>query len=410
MSDKKKNTTLLLTIFITVFIDLLGVSIIIPVIPSVLDISNPAIGSQYSEASLDILYGLLLMCYPLMQFFGAPILGAISDNKGRKPILTVALLGTMIGYIFFAYAVYTVNIPLMFVSRMLPGFTGGNISIIMSSIADVSTKEARTRNFGLVGMAFGIGFVIGPVVGGILSDSAIVSWFSHYVPFVFTALLTFINIVLVHFFFNETLKKKKDTKISMFAGIINIKKAFQSPNLRNVFIVVLLLSVGFTFYTNYIAKYLMKDFGFSEKDLGYLFGYIGLWLAFTQGFVVRKLSKTVLPKRILMISMPVIGFGIFMMIFPKEAWMFYIINPIIALGKGTTAPNMSTIVSSQVSEEQQGAILGINQSMQSLGQIIPTAVGGFLLTITNYFPIVVGACVIFLAYIIYLYNFNRIKY
>lgn len=412
MAEGSKTTKgLLLTIFITVFIDLLGVSIIIPVIPAIFFEQNSQFFSgPITDDQKSLIYSFLLMCYPLAQFFGAPLLGSLSDRNGRKPILSMALIGTMIGYFLFAYAIYIKSVPLLFISRIIPGFTGGNISIILSSIADVSTKEERTSNFGLVGMAFGLGFILGPVVGGILSDDTILPWFNHMVPFIFTGLLTILNIILVRFFFKETLKKRTQSEINIFAGFKNVKNTFRTPALRNIFIIVLLLSVGFTFFTNFYSAYLYDEFQFSEKNIGYLYGWIGLWLAFTQGFIVRKLSKLSNPKKVLLVSIPFIGIGIGLLLLPTEAWVFYLINPIIAIAQGTTSPNMNSIVSEQVSEELQGSIMGINQSMQSLGQIIPTAIGGILLAQSKSLPLAVGALVIGFAFIGYLINYRKIRY
>lgn len=406
--DKSKRA-LLFTIFITVFIDMLGVSIIIPVIPAIFFEQDSQFFAQgTSMDTKSIIYSLLLMCYPLFQFFGAPLLGTLSDRKGRKPILSIALVGTLIGYLLFSYAIVIRNLPLLFISRIIPGFTGGNISIIMSAIADVSTKEDRVNNFGLVGMAFGLGFVLGPVIGGLLSDDTILPWFDHHVPFLVTAGLTLLNILLVRRFFQETLKVKKDTKISMFSGFKNIADSFKTPKLRNIFSIVLLLSVGFTFYTNFFSTYLYDHFDYTEKDIGLLYGYIGLWLAFTQGFIVRKLSSKILPAKVLMISIPMLAIGLALLLAPSESWWFYIVNPIIAIAQGVTSPNMSSLVSSQATEEFQGSILGINQSMQSLGQIIPTALGGILMTVNLTFPLVMSAIVILLAFIIYIFVSKKI--
>ena len=137
---------------------------------------------------------------------------------------------------------------------------------------------------------------------------------------------------------------------------------------------------------------------------------MGLWLAFTQGFVVRKLSKVANPKKVLLVSIPFIGIGIGLLLVPTEAWLFYLVNPIIALAQGTTSPNMNSIVSEQVSEEMQGSIMGLNQSMQSLGQIIPTAVGGMLLAQSISLPLTMGALVIGFAFLGYLVNYKKIKY
>lgn len=411
MSEKKKgNSKLLFIIFITAFIDLLGVGIIIPIIPALFFEGDGFMVVGYSESTKAILYGFLLAAYPLMQFFGAPILGALSDKYGRKPILTIALIGTLIGYLVFAYGVIAQNLWLLYIGRLLPGFTGGNISIVTSSIADVSDKENRTKNFGLIGMAFGIGFVIGPSIGGILSDPTILPWFDLHVPFLFTAGLTAINIILVHFNFRETLKEKQNTKVKIFKGIENIFTSFLKPELRSVFIIVLLLSIGFTFYTNFFSAYLFVQFEFSTKDVGFLYGYVGIWLAFTQGFLIRIVSKRMKPKQVLVYSIPLLALGLALILIPTKGWMFYLVNPIIAIFYGLTFPNLTSLVSAQVDETMQGSILGINQSMNSFGQVLTISIGGLILAQGISLPLIASTLFIFLAFIAFMAMRSRIKY
>ncbi len=402
--NKSANSSFLLTIFITVFIDLLGIGIIIPVIPAIFfEEGSQFFTDQYSEDTISILYTLLLASYPFMQLFGAPLLGALSDKYGRKPILIIALIGTFIGYLLFAYAILSRNLWLLFFSRMLPGFTGGNISVIMSSIADVSDADSKTRNFGLVGMAFGIGFILGPMIGGLLSDNTLVSWFDHYVPFVFTAVLTLFNILLVLFRFRETLLEKINTKISAWKGLENIFISFTNPRLRVLFVVVLLVSIGFTFYTQFFSVLLYEEFDFKEKDIGFLYGYIGIWLAITQGVIVRFLSYRLPPKKILVFSLPILALGISLIFIPSEGWMFYIVNPVIAIFYGITSPNMTSLVSSQADKSLQGSILGINQSMLALGQTITPLIASYLLIKSAYLPIAASTVFIFIAFIIFFF-------
>ncbi len=384
---------------------MLGVGIIIPIIPATFfEKGTQLFSSGTTDASIAILYGLLLASYPFMQLFGAPMLGALSDRYGRKPVLTVSLFGTMIGYLLFGYALLTSQLWLLFVSRMIPGFTGGNIAVIYSSIADISDEKTRAQNFGLVGMAFGLGFILGPTLGGLLGDETVVSWFGHDTPFWFTASLTLVNIVLVKFIFKETLSSPTTSKISPWTGINNIITSFRRPNLRSIFSVILLMSLGFTFYTQFFAVYLIQDFSFTEKDIGLLYGWIGVWLSLTQGFLVRKFAR-ISPYKIVRYALLALPFTIVILLVPEQARWFYLLTPFVALAYGMLSPNLISVVSMQASAQHQGEILGINQSMQSLGQMIPPLIAGYALTINGNLPLMGAGLFTLLAWLVFRWRF-----
>lgn len=409
MATTQRSTgSTLFTIFLTIFIDLLGIGVIIPVIPALFfEPSNNFFPPEVSVEQRSILYGFLIAAYPILQFFGAPMLGALSDRYGRKPMLSLSLVGTMIGYLLFAWAILSQNIWLLFISRALPGFTGGNIAIILSSIADVSDAKSRAKNFGLVGMAFGLGFILGPTIGGILADESVVSWFNAATPFWFTAILTLFNILLVQFNFRETLLKKRSSNINIFSGFQNIGVAFQAPNLRAIFIVILLLSLGFSFFTQFFSVLLIQKFSFTEKNIGLLFGWIGIWLAITQGLVVRILSRYVQSANIISFSIFALAVALGLLLLPDQSYWFYILNPLVAIAQGITAPNMTAVVSEQATPAQQGEILGINQSMQSLGQAVPPIIAGYINTISGSLPILTASLLIFSGWLMYVLVFRK---
>lgn len=382
----------LIPIFLTVLIDMLGVGIIIPVIPPLI-ISNSAglLSPDISPFYRAVLYSSLIACYPIMQFFGAPILGALSDRYGRKPVLMASLLGTALGYFLFAIAIWSKNLPLLFFSRLLPGFMGGNIAIIQSSISDVSDEGSKTRKFGLVGAAFGVGFVIGPTLGGILADPDILPWFNAATPFWFTAIVTLFNTALVQAYFLETLPQSRATAISPLTGLRNVATAFRLPQLRALFSAVLLLSLGFTFFTQFFAVYLIERFSFEEKDIGLLYGWVGIWLVLTQAFIVRRLSHHYLPAQVVGVSLLLMAAMIGMLVLPPQAHWFYFLNPLIAIFHGCTSPNVTAIVSSAAHKTEQGKILGINQSMLALGQAIPPLLGGILSHTNTRYPLLASA-------------------
>ena len=228
----------MLAIFTTVFIDLLGFGILIPVFPLLISPGSPfrVTPEGWSFTQGLIMLGWLQAIYPFCIFVAAPILGQMSDRHGRRPVLAASIFGTSVGYVLFAIGISTANIPLLFAARALDGITGGNLAVAQAAIGDVSTNENRAKNFGLLGAAFGLGFIIGPYLGGRLSspDASFYglfdtpSWFDATTPFWFAAIIALANGVSVLVTFPETLKEKfHGGRIKMGRSISNVVAGFK---------------------------------------------------------------------------------------------------------------------------------------------------------------------------------------
>lgn len=398
----------LLPILLTAFIDLLGIGIIIPVYaPLIIDDQNgllPSFLKDYPE----MVYGLMVACYPLAQFLGAPLLGALSDRHGRKPLLSLSLLGSMLGYMIFAYGVLSNNLWLILVARALDGFTGGNISIVFSAIADFSeSAEKRARNFGLVGMMVGLGFILGPLLGGFLADDEILPWFGPSVPFWAAAALCGINVLLVLALYKETLKVKSDKAVSALAGFRNLRLGFSLPNLRSLFMVGFLATFGFSFFTQFFSVYMIQEFSFKEKDLGLMFGYMGICIAMVQGGLMRVVGKRMAPSKIVVIMLLLLGLAIPAIVLPDAVWGVMLVLLFIAIFHGLSQPNLNALVSEQAEPGQQGMIMGINQSMASFGNAIPPLLGGFLGAIDATIPLLAGGLSTLVAWMVFQSFYRR---
>jgi DHA1 family tetracycline resistance protein-like MFS transporter len=410
MEKSTKNKSPLLTIFLTVFIDLLGVGIVIPVIgPLLLDTSHQMLPMDMTLQTRTILLGFLIAAFPLAQFFGAPMLGALSDRYGRKKMLTFSLFGTLLGYILFAVAILQQNIFILFASRILDGFTGGNISIALSSISDISDEKSKAKNFGMVGAAFGLGFILGPYIGGKLADPSIVSWFNTATPFWFAAILSTLNLVFVFVSFPETLKEKRHTPVSLFTGVRNIGKAFQLTHLRNIFMVVFFITLGFNFFTQFFQVFLINKFQYTISQIADIFAYIGIWIVFAQGGLQRPFSKKFTPLSILQFSAVLLGITLPLLLIPSESKYIFFVLPFIAIFQGLTQPNITSVVSSQAGKDEQGQILGINQSIQSLGMAIPPIVASYITTININLPILTASVCIITGWLILMLFFRKKK-
>lgn len=391
------------TIFLTVFIDLLGVTIIIPILAPLLVEPTGILGPDIPIPERNLIYGFLLGSFSLFQFFSAPLLGSMSDRFGRRKVLFYSLFVSLAGYIMFATAIIMGNLILLFVGRSIAGLASGNLSVIYSAIADVSKPSEKAKNFGLVGMAFGLGFVIGPFLGGILSDPKIVSWFDYYTPFVLSAILVTLNILMVYRNFPETLTQiNPGVRISPLGGFRNIRKGFRNPALRGIFIVIFLFTFGFAFFTQFFQLLLIEKFAYTRADIGYLFAYIGVLIAITQGGLVRILARYLPPARITAFSLLGLTGAFLALLLPDSSLGIYLVMPGVALFQGLATPNLSTIVSNEVPAHLQGETLGIQQSMQSLAQMMPPIIGGFAVTFALAFPIWLAAACTFLALLMFL--------
>ncbi len=401
----------LLVIFLTIFIDLVGVGILIPVVPQLLAKPDSPeyllpIGMSLSQGYM--LLGALTASYPIMQFFASPILGQMSDRFGRRPVLVASLAGTCVGYVLFALAIITHNIPLLFASRMLDGITGGNISVAQAVIADVSTPQNRAKNFGLIGAAFGLGFIMGPYLGGQLANTAYGPWFNAATPFWFAAFLAFINICSILLLLPETNTRRTTGRIDWEKSIHNVIRAFHMKERRWLFIVNFVYISGFSFFTTLFGVFLIARFSFNEAGIGNLFAYIGLWVVITQGFLTRIVSKRWTEKQIVSVSLVGTGVGLLLFLLPGP-WTFMLAtNPVFAICNGLTQSNVMALISRSAADTVQGEILGINASVAALAQALPPIASGVIAaTLTPSVTMIVAALIVISSGIIFLLTVRR---
>ncbi len=395
-------------VLLTIFLDVLGVGILIPVMPQL--IFTIFIPAGFSANNSLVMLGWLLGIYPLMQFFATPILGQLSDRYGRKKVLAASLTGTAIGYALFATAIITKNIPLLFFARALDGITGGNISVARAVVADVSPVEHRTKNFGLIGAAFGFGFVFGPYIGARLASPNIgffglfntPSWFGPATPFWFTTILSIINVMLILTILPETHKNiNNKLKLAWGKSLENIKKAALAPGLRVIFSSEFLFWGGFTFFTTFFQIYLIQKLGFKPNNIGDYFAYIGICIALTQGLLTPFLAKRFSNYQVLRVSLFGMSATLLLLLLPRNTTQLLIVTPLLAIFNGLTLANVSALVSSKVDDKIQGEVLGIEASVQALAQAIPAIMAGYVAVVGINVPVIVGAVFVFVGAVIF---------
>ena len=328
-------------------------------------------------------------------------------------MLMVSLAGTFFGYLIFSAGIIFNSIPLLFIGRLIDGFTGGNISIAISAVADVSDPKSKAKNFGMVGMFFGLGFILGPFIGGKLAGLPPAGLAT---PFLFTAILSLLNILSMRALFRETLKVPIKSPVNIESGIKNLQRAFRNPNLRILFSVVFLHGLGSTFFFLFFSVLLLQKFNFTSSNIGDLTAWFGLCMAITQGLIVRKVSEFAGPAGILRITPLFLAISVLLFIpIPENTHIYvWIIFAVIALFQGLTMPNLTAIVSNSAKDNPhgeipQGEIIGINQSLQSFSQLIPALAGGIIAAGDFNRPIILSSFFFLSGWAVFVFVFSKIQ-
>ncbi len=408
LTMKNSNTKILQVIFLTIFLDMLGIGILIPIIPLLVLKTSIfcIIPASWSMSQALVMGGWLMATYTLFQFICAPILGQYSDKFGRRPVLIFSILGTAISYLIFAYAIYCKNIPLMFLARSIDGATGGNISVAHAVIGDISIPAKRARNFGIVGMALGSGFILGPFVGGKLSDPMMVGWFTSYTPFIFASLLCFLNVLLILWFLPETLVVNT-ISVDLARPFNNIFRAFNDKELRNIIPAMFLFNAGFTFFTTFWGVILASKFFYNQSQIGNFFAYFGVMVVLAQGVIVRRLSGKIADYKVLRISIIATGFCILTYYFISFDHVSYIyfIPPIMAIAIALTKAFSTALLTRITKVEIRGEVMGINSSSNALSGTIPALIAGYLASGHIMYPVLIGGMCTILGGLFFIYKF-----
>lgn len=364
-------------IFLTVFLDLLGVGILVPVIPFLV--------GEYSTDALTV--GLLALTFSGAQFLAAPLLGRLSDRWGRRPVLIFSVLGSAVGYALFAVGG---ALWVYFLARLIDGFTGGNISAAQAYIADVSKPEDRTRNFGLLGAAFGLGFLLGPAIGGMLSH------FSLHAPAWGAATLGVTTTLFGFFVLPESLPADRRRtapvrwrELDPFGAILAFAR--RAP-LVPMLTAMGTLGIAFAGFRTNLAVYTRDTFLMGPEGNAVLFSIAGFFAVFTQGVIVRHLSGHLAPARSATIGCALMGVGLLGIAATPVAWGLYPAVAFIATGSGLANPSLTAMLSNHVSAAEQGTLFGAAQGLQSLTMILgPVLAGAAYDLIDPRAPYVLGA-------------------
>lgn len=358
-------TAPLIVIFVIVFIDLVGFGMIIPILPFYAE------HEPFKATPFEI--GLLFSIYSWMQFFFSPLLGRVSDRYGRRPVLFISLLGSAVGYLIIGFAA---TLAMVFVGRVVSGITGANISTAQAYIADVTSKENRAKGMGLFGAAFGLGFILGPAMAGILSK------FSIHLPFYFAAGLSLVSAASVYFLLPESLVKGT-VKTEKKGGLAAVFDLFRERSFAFINIIYFLLVTSFSIMTYAFVLYTGFRFGYNAEQNGYLFAFVGIVSVIGQGVLFGRLVKAFGETRLTAFGCLMMAASLFLIPLtgPASGGLAALLGicVLLSFGNALASPSLSSLASKVSHEDDQGGSLGVMQSGASLARAIGPMLGGVLL-------------------------------
>jgi len=362
-------------LFATLLLDTIGFGMVFPIIPIIFtDATSPSFLLQgYSIGMQFFIAGAITAVFGLMQFVASPVLGELSDIYGRKKLLTLCVGILAVSQFLFGFGIEIASIPLLFLARSIAGLAAANFAIAQASIADVTTPENRAKNFGLIGGAFGLGFIIGPLLGGWIAGITQNPAF----PFWTAGALGVVNVGFISLFLPEThFKKKLASTFTIFKGLHNIRDAFSDRDARSLYLVNFLYMAGFAFFTSFIGIFLVSAFHFSETAVGSFFAVTGMCIVITQLIILRLLANRFSEHAILRYTILCVAIIMALYPFVPNGTLIFFMIPLLAIPQGLSMANLPSLVSKSVSPEKQGAALGINTSLMALAQgVIPLVAG-----------------------------------
>ena len=390
-------------LIMTIIIDSMGIGLIGPVMPALLkELGNTGVSTAA------IWGGLLATSFAFMQFCFGPLLGNLSDSYGRRPVLLVSLFVMVIDYLIMGYAA---SIWVLFIGRLVGGVTAATHSTAMAYMADISKNNEKAQNFGLIGAAFGIGFVLGPLLGGVLGE------FSSRAPFFAAAGLAFLNLCLGYIVLPETVtdENKRPFNLNTANPLSALRQLRRINGVGRLLLILFIYDVAFYVYPAIWSYWSEEKFGWGPIQIGYSFAAFGLCMAFTQGYLMKKIIRYIGENKTVKITLYINIISFFFIAFITDSWMIWVLIPVISLGV-ISGPALQGLMSQAVPDNQQGELQGLLTSITAIGMIISpllmTFTFGFFTGVENYLyfpgsPFIISFILVILCVILYSKQSNK---
>lgn len=395
----------LIPLILLTFVNTLNFSIMIPILPFIVD--------QYGGGP--VMYGVLLSMYPLFQFFAAPMLGTLSDFYGRRPILLISQAGTMLSWVIFAISYFVPNLNLgvislpiliLLLARIADGATGGNNAVANAFLSDITTPEEKTKTFGMMGGIVGLGFIIGPALGGIMMATPI----GYLAPILLTLAVSVLTLVMMYLFMPESLPEKDREKELKFNWIEElqflpkIKKYSHNRQLKFLFFLRIMFLFVFSSFTSIFVLFMINSFSLNSQQIGWLFMLVGLFLFVNQAFLSGWISKKIGDLKALIV-------GQFALVLSQ---LLYVVVPTIAtfipvaylnnFGISVSMPTFKSLISKSVDRKKQGEIMGIDESLFAISAAISPLLATWMYSVIGKYTFAVQAVILLATVIVFEYK------
>lgn len=380
------------------FLDYAGIAIVYPLLAFILfDPSFHFLAAEASDSMRGLWLGILISLHPLCQFFFSPIFGSLSDRKGRKKLLILSFWISLLGYLFAILGIQFENLTLLALYRIFTGMACGNCSIVSAIVADISSPEKKAKHYGLLNMSFGAGFTLGPFLSGTLTE-----FYSAVTPFLVAFALVTLNLILVWWKLDETHHVSLPGRVKIFTALYQIKQAIQMYELRFVFLALLIFSFGWSFFTEFIPLFLINRYDFNPAKIGLYYGYTGLFYSLSAGFIIYPIIRKIGIFRILFLSMFFSGIYLLLFLWIDNAKLLWVYLPFSQFFLAFAYPAMAAVISNRSSDEKQGEMMGIYQSLIALALTLTPFFSGGVIGAHPSLTIIIGGVLMSLAAIIIL--------
>jgi len=391
-TSERKSLLKAAPLFLVIAIDSMGLGILFPILSAML-ISHAShfLPGSTSNFSRELLYGVTIGIYMIAWFFGSAMLGDLSDIMGRKKSLMICLIGATLGYVISAIAIGFHSIVFLIVGRVLAGFTAGSQPIAQAAIVDVSAPENRARNIGYILLAVSLGFVLGPIMGGILSNNQWVSWFTFATPLYFAGILSLINCIVLYFTFQETFMRTKKIKIRLYYAIQIFVEAFKSKSIRLLSLVLLIETAGWSEYFTFVSQFLLRRFHYTVSEVSFFIAVLAIGFSIGFGFLVNPVAKRFDLKNCVVANLCIAAILCLITAMVHIAIVIWIGAILIGMSVALLYSILITLFSNQVSASEQGWVMGITNSVSALSFGITSLMSGFAADLSPAVPIYLGA-------------------